>query len=249
MALGRSGAPHGSCVAAAVQTAGRGRRGHVWQSPSGGLYLSVLLRPEVPMSQYVAIPAVCSMGAVDALASIGCEGVGIKWPNDVVAGRRKLAGLLVEGGYGEGGTFAVAGIGINLVHGAGIEGLVTQAADGTVRPLGPAYVQDLLPKGTPMPTREELAGLVRDAMMARVDAWAAAVSAGRAAAGPLAPVLSEYFDMVPMLGRRVRAVLPSGQELLQGRFAGIDAWGRVTVVTDDGRQVELTSEQASLREA
>ena len=248
MELARAGAAHGTCVATGMQTAGRGRRGHVWQSPEGGLYLSVLLRPGVPMSQFVAVPAVCSMGVVDALRACGCQDVGIKWPNDVVAGGRKLAGLLAEGGYGEGGAFVVVGIGINLVRQAAVEELVATAQDGSKRPLGPAFAQELLEDGTELPPLAELAERVRDAVLARVNAWTADIAAGRGAAGPLAPVLSEYFDQVPMLGKRVSVLLPDGREALQGTFAGVDVWGRATVVTDDGQQIELTSEQASLRE-
>ena len=84
MELGRGSAPHGACVAAHEQTAGRGRRGHGWGSPSTGLYLSVLLRPDVPMSHYMGISAVCGMGVLDALRSLGATRAALKWPNDVV---------------------------------------------------------------------------------------------------------------------------------------------------------------------
>ena len=50
-----------------------------------------------------------------------------------------------------------------------------------------------------------------------------------------------------MLGRPVQALLPDGQPFMTGTFAGVDVWGRATVVTDDGRELELSAEQASLR--
>ena len=247
--LGRSGAPHGSAVAARAQASGRGRRGHVWESPEGGLYLSVLLRPEVPMQQLMGIAAVGAMGVVDALRALGAPGVALKWPNDVVAGPEpgagKLAGVLAEAGYGEGGVFAVFGVGVNLVRGDGIDDL---SGCGTARPLAPAYLAETMAGGADLPAFETLARTVRDAVVARCDAWSAEVRAGHAAVGPLAPILSEYFDRVPLLGHQVTALLPDGRVACQGVFAGIDVWGRATVHLADGTDREFASEQASLRE-
>lgn len=246
--MGRSGAPHGSAVAARAQTAGRGRRGHVWESPEGGLYLSVLLRPEVPMQQLMGIAAVGAMGALDALRSLGAERVALKWPNDVVAGPEpgagKVAGVLAEAGYGDGGTFAVFGIGVNLSRG----GIGDLAGCGTARPLEPACLEDAMRGGTAAPGLEDLAEAIRDAVVERCDGWSAEVRAGHAAAGPLAPILSEYFDRMPLLGRQVMAVLPDGRVACRGVFAGVDVWGRATVHLADGSDVEFASEQASLRE-
>ena len=64
---GRAGAEHGWAVRASVQTAGRGRRGHSWTSPNGSLYLSIVLRPQVPMQMLMGLPAVTSLGVLDAL--------------------------------------------------------------------------------------------------------------------------------------------------------------------------------------
>ncbi|MBR1829366.1 MAG: hypothetical protein IJ781_07645 [Atopobiaceae bacterium] len=83
----------------------------------------------------------------------------------------------------------------------------------------------------------------------RVDAWASDVAAGRAKAGPVAPVLSDYFDLVPLLGRPVRAFYPNGRVMAQGTFAGIDIWGRATLRTGDGRELEFAPEQASIASA
>ena len=253
--LGRSGAAHGSAIAARSQTAGRGRRGHAWQSPEGGLYLSILLRPEVPMHLISGLPAVCSLGILDAIHRIvgtddaASAGVGLKWPNDVVVGRRKLVGILVEGGYGEGGMFAVCGLGLNILSNTQLEASIANASDGSHAPLAPISLEELLGSGAQViPGFEMLATLIRDCVVERVDTWVADVSAGRAAAGPLAPILSEYFDCVGALGREVEALLPDGQVFARGRFAGIDVWGRATIVTPDGRELDISSEQASIRE-
>lgn len=250
MELGRGSAPHGACVAAHEQTAGRGRRGHGWGSPSTGLYLSVLLRPDVPMSHYMGISAVCGMGVLDALRSLGATRAALKWPNDVVvpaadasAPDRKLAGILVEAGTGDSGMFAVCGIGVNL------ERPVLEDDMGSVNPLAPAGIADAMAEGAVAPGFDELAQAIRDAVVARADTWAAAVNSGHAVAGPLAPVLSEYFDALSLMGSRVDVVYPNGNVAATGDFVAVDVWGRATVRLGDGREVVVSSEQASLRRA
>ena len=79
-----------------------------------------------------------------------------------------------------------------------------------------------------------------------VDAWAAVANTPQGAAGPLAPVLGEYFDMVPLLGRQVAAVSPNGLPLAVGVFAGLDIWGRATIKTDVGEQ-EFPPEAVRIR--
>lgn len=72
---------------------------------------------------------------------------------------------------------------------------------------------------------EALVEALAAAVLARVDTWAAVANTPQGAAGPLAPVLGEYFDMVPLLGRQVAAVSPNGLPLAVGVFAGLDIWG------------------------
>ena len=152
------GAPHGSAVAARRQTAGRGRRGHVWESPAGNLYLSVLLRPEVSPSRLPGLAAACGLGVLDGLGALGVSNEAqLKWPNDVLAHGRKLAGILVEAGRDQaGGTFAVCGVGLNL--------------ESAPRALSAICLAEL---GTPA-SFSAAAEALRDAIAARVDAWSAA---------------------------------------------------------------------------
>ena len=90
---------------------------------------------------------------------------------------------------------------------------------------------------------------IEDAARARVDAWAADVAAGRAAAGPLAPVLGNYFDALLGMGGAVE-VVRAGRVIARGTLAGVDVWGRATVRLDNGTQeLELAPEQAELRPA
>ena len=91
------------------------------------------------------------------------------------------------------------------------------------------------------------AAALEGAARAGVTAWGAAVSAGRAAAGPLAPVLSDYFDALLGMGEKVE-VVRAGRVLARGALVGVDVWGRATVRLDDGAQeLEIAPEQADLR--
>ncbi len=253
---GREGAPHGWCVCAEEQTSGRGRRGHVWASPAGSLYLSCVLRPQVRMQEFTALPAVCAMGVMDALHELGLEGrVGIKWPNDIVARAVgedegedapfdcKLAGILVEAKASSEGPFAVVGLGVNM------RALKIEAADAgsAASPfaLAPISLEELM--GDDAPEMSSLAAALRDAMVARVDAWAARMASMPVGMGPMAPILNEYFDMVPMLGHQVAVLGPNGRAIDTGTFGGLDIWGRAVVVTPTGEQT-FPAEAVSLRQ-
>jgi BirA family transcriptional regulator, biotin operon repressor / biotin---[acetyl-CoA-carboxylase] ligase len=117
-------APEFTCVTATMQTAGRGRRERVWHStPGDGLYLSVLLRPLIPARQ---IPLLSLMAAVAVAEAVTAAARGIarkdldvdiKWPNDVLAGGRKLSGVLIESvSAANEAPRVVVGIGVNLNH-------------------------------------------------------------------------------------------------------------------------------------
>jgi BirA family transcriptional regulator, biotin operon repressor / biotin---[acetyl-CoA-carboxylase] ligase len=94
--LADEGAEHGTIVIAEAQTAGRGRRGRSWASPPRrNLYFSVVLRPDLPPARAPEITLVASIALCDALRNAGVA-AGIKWPNDVLASGRKIAGVLTE---------------------------------------------------------------------------------------------------------------------------------------------------------
>ena len=93
---------------------------------------------------------------------------------------------------------------------------------------------------------EVLVEVLAAAVLTRADAWAVVANTPQGAAGPLAPVLGEYFDMVPLLGRQVAAVSPNGLPLAVGVFAGLDIWGRATIKADAGEQ-EFPPEAVRIR--
>lgn len=110
---GADGEPHGTALYADVQTRGRGRRGRSWDSQSGNLHLSVLLRPRLPLAQ---VPLLCLAAAVAVVEALPGLGLGIKWPNDVLApDGRKLAGILAELELRNGRVdYVVVGIGVDV---------------------------------------------------------------------------------------------------------------------------------------
>ena len=95
--LAAQGAPAGTAVLAGQQTAGRGRRGRSFYSPEGqGLYLSVLLRPKAHPGELLHLTAMTAVAAMRAVGRVCGKRPGIKWTNDLVFGKRKLAGILTE---------------------------------------------------------------------------------------------------------------------------------------------------------
>lgn len=110
--LALSGAPDGTVVIADCQTAGRGRRERLFQSPKGkGLYLTALLRPCLPAEQLIPATAMAGVAVCDAVERTCGVRPGLKWPNDPVLGGRKLSGILTEL---TGTLELIVGIGINV---------------------------------------------------------------------------------------------------------------------------------------
>jgi len=116
LAWAKDGAPHGALVTADTQTAGRGRHGRVWASPPGrNLYASMVVR----VGRTFAIPPLTlaiGVGLCDAIRGEGVAQAGLKWPNDVLVGGKKLAGVLCESV----GDAVVVGLGVNT-NGAAVE--------------------------------------------------------------------------------------------------------------------------------
>jgi BirA family transcriptional regulator, biotin operon repressor / biotin---[acetyl-CoA-carboxylase] ligase len=112
--LARAGTPHGTLVVAGIQKGGRGRLGRHWGSPEGGLWMSLVLRPELVAGLAPRITQTAAVGVAGALWEIGVE-ARIKWPNDLLVDGRKICGILAESGVGPGGRldYAVLGVGMN----------------------------------------------------------------------------------------------------------------------------------------
>ena len=116
--LAELGADDGTIVWAQEQTAGRGRRGREWRSPRGNLYCSLLLRPSYSASKAMQLSFVTAAAVTEVVAAMlpAETPVTCKWPNDVLVGGRKVAGILIESSSGRAGDldWLVIGVGINV---------------------------------------------------------------------------------------------------------------------------------------
>lgn len=114
--LAMQGAKAGTVVIAKQQTGGRGRLGRSFSSPAGGVYLSLLLRPEAPARELLHLTALAAVACCDAVEQTCGFRPGIKWTNDLVIGKKKLGGILTELSLDAktGKTaYAIIGVGIN----------------------------------------------------------------------------------------------------------------------------------------
>ncbi|MCU0731322.1 MAG: biotin--[acetyl-CoA-carboxylase] ligase [Hyphomonas sp.] len=122
MRLAGEGAASGTWVIADLQTAGRGRSGRAWLSPAGNFHASLVLRDVFPLekaAQLALVSGVAVHAAVSAAAGSALDGqLALKWPNDILLGRSKLGGILVESSVmrRDQGALAVIGVGLNLAH-------------------------------------------------------------------------------------------------------------------------------------
>jgi len=221
--LARAGAPEGTLVWADEQTAGRGRRGRTWLSPPGNLYLSLVLRPEGAPARAAQLGFVAALGLGDALqplvlgdtpASRGGPALQLryKWPNDLLANGKKLAGILLESenAASERVDFVVVGIGVNIVHAPGdVEFPATSLAAEGVSGLTPAALLE--------------------GFATHFSDWAR-----RWREEGFAPVRAAWLEMASGLGERVRVRL--ARDTLFGRFRDLDDDGALVLDVADGRR-------------
>lgn len=221
--LAREGAADGTCLVAEHQSAGRGRLDRSWETPRGtSLALSLVVRPDLPPASWPWLPLLAGGAVAGALTGEGFE-AGVKWPNDVLLGDRKVAGILVERVETSGGAAAVVGIGINVAM---------TAAELPV----PTATSLELERGGPV-DRTGLLLEVLTALRGTYDEWSPVLGRDPRGAERLA---AAYGASCVTVGREVRVDLPDGGELL-GLAVGIDTGGRLEVRTDDGRRVAVAA--------
>lgn len=206
-ALARGGAGPGRVLWASHQTAGRGRLGRTWEAPPGtGLLASILLPAEdVPF----LVVARVALAAADACARLSGLEVTLKWPNDLLVGDRKLAGLLAETEAGS--ATVVVGIGCNVgwppeARSPALGDRVAALSDGPFGPLAPSTLLD--------------------ALLEALTAWLLR---------PAGEVLTAYRARCATLGREVTVQLAAGT--LAGRATGITATGGLELAAVNGVQV------------
>ena len=216
--LAIAGAPHGTLVTAAEQTAGRGRMGRSWTAPAGSsLLMSLVLRDTPSPLPLLAAVAVCDVAGPDAR---------VKWPNDIVIEEhgasseegttlRKLAGILTEGRPQEG--WAVLGIGVNVA----------------------VRVEDL---PSELQRRAATLGLAPDAVEPILVSLLAALQ--RRLSGPTAATLDAWRELDALRGQQISWM--DGEQQWSGTAEGIDDSGRLFVMTADGSGATLDAGEVRL---
>ncbi len=217
------GAPHGSMVVAQRQTAGRGRLGRSFSSPPGGLYLSVVLRPEGEGNP-VLVTAAAAVAVCRAVSRLCGVELGIKWVNDLFCDGRKCCGILTEGGTGlETGEieYMVVGIGVNYAT-------PPAAFPPELRPL----VTSLYPEGPPPHPRAALAAAIHGELLG--------LFAGLSGKG----FLEEYRRRSIVLGREVTVM---AQPPYQALAVEIDEQAHLVVRRGNGTEEALSFGEISIR--
>jgi len=217
------GGPEGQVLVAEEQTAGRGRAGRTWVSqPGASLTFSVLLRPaSVPPSARGWLPLLTGVAVAAGVRSASGVEARLKWPNDVLVGDRKLAGILAE--QSPDGDAVVVGVGLNVA---------TSEKALPVSPTGlPAT--SLLVEGADVGREALLAEILRslEHWYLRFSADPDPVSSG---------LLAGYRAACATLGRQVRVELPAGR-VLAGRAEDVDAGGRLLVRPPDAASATAVS--------
>lgn len=211
-AAAAAGAPEGLVVVAEHQRAGRGRVDRAWTAPPrAGLTFSVLLRPPVTArSAWGWLPLLGGLSVATPLIRLSGLDIGLKWPNDVLIGPRKVAGLLAE----VVGDAVVLGVGLN----------VSLREDELPVPTATS----LRLAGSEVVDREPVLRAVLRDLATRYRAWCAA--AGDAQASGL---LRDYRAACVTIGRDVTVELPGGRAV-EGRARDVDETGRLVVETGAG---------------
>ncbi|MCV7299625.1 biotin--[acetyl-CoA-carboxylase] ligase [Mycobacterium barrassiae] len=218
VARANSGAPiAGAVLIAEHQTAGRGRQGRSW---SAAKYAQITMSMAidtggVPTDAWGWLPLAAGVAIVDTVRPLGVD-AGLKWPNDVLAGGGKLAGILAEVAAEQ--RAVVVGIGLN----------VSLTGDE----VGVAGVTSLTDLGVAAPDRHQLVVALLSELGRRVDAW-------RRAGGADADLVADYRARSMTFGKPVRAILPGDQEIV-GIARDVDDQGRLSI-DSDGRTATVAA--------
>lgn len=214
--LSRAGATEGLVLVAEEQTAGRGRMGRAWVAPPhAGLTFSVLLRPSwVPTGKLGWLSLLAGISVVASLRSVAGVDASLKWPNDVLAGGRKLAGILAE----VSGDTVVIGIGLNV---STTPEELPPPGPGALPPTS-VYAEGLRANRPVVLDRPRLLSGILLAFERRCLAW-------RADHGKVRAIRLEYRELCGTVGREVRVEQPGGQ-VLSGKAVDVDPDGRLVVL-------------------
>lgn len=197
-------------ITANAQTHGRGRSGRAWNSPHGNLYASLLFQPGCKPELVHQLSLLAGVAVHDAIGSVGVlPGLRLKWPNDVLVGTAKLAGILSESVVGSAGEpFAILGIGLNLVA----------SPTDTPRPATCLAAHGL----TVAPTAALQA--IDKALFRRLSVWQAGLG--------FAAIRTAWLERAGPLGETLAVI--TGEGRIEGSFGGLDPDGALLLKDPDG---------------
>jgi BirA family transcriptional regulator, biotin operon repressor / biotin---[acetyl-CoA-carboxylase] ligase len=206
MRLAREGAAHGTIVHADEQTAGRGRLSRRWLSPPGNLYLSIVLRPDVPEARVAEIGFVTALAVADAVDALLPRRVRatLKWPNDVLVSGGKIAGILLE----RSDDALILGIGLNVLQ----------------APTGVSYQVSTIVGCGGLATVDG----ARERLLSALASWL-----GIWRDEGFGPIRTAWLARAHRIGSTVRARL--GERFVTGTFAALDDDGALLLDTPEGR--------------
>ncbi|HEY8368209.1 MAG TPA: biotin--[acetyl-CoA-carboxylase] ligase [Thermodesulfobacteriota bacterium] len=228
----RAGAPEGLAVLADAQTAGRGRLGRPWVSPAGvNVYLSVLLRPDLPAP---AAPRLTLLGGVAVATTALAFGLvpTLKWPNDLLLGGRKAAGVLADLETDREGRIEhlVLGVGVNV-------NLDPSSLPADLAPLATSFAAEL--------GREVDRAVVARHLLEALDAWV-----DRARRDGFEPVREAWLRLSGLPGTRVAVAVGgpgANAEVVEGVAIGLGDDGALLLETPSGRRTVVSGEVTVLK--
>jgi BirA family transcriptional regulator, biotin operon repressor / biotin---[acetyl-CoA-carboxylase] ligase len=212
LAAARAGSSDRCWFVARAQTAGRGRQGRIWISPSGNLYASLLLLDAAPMGVAPQLGFVAGVALAHALRPLVAEDarLKLKWPNDILFDGAKLAGILLEGTSLPAGGFAsVIGIGVNCN----------------------SYPRDLTYPATALSQTGAAAATAQEVFLrlsGEIAHWLGVFAAGKG----FSAIRREWLALAGGLGEPIKVATPA--QHFEGRFQTIDATGRLLLQNETG---------------
>lgn len=218
--LAHTGAAHGTAVWALRQTAGRGRRGRGWDSPEGNLYCSLILRPSRPAAEAAQLTFVTAVALGEAVGEMLPEAADLqyKWPNDLLLGGRKVAGILLESAGAAIGPidWLVVGVGLNVAR-------FPKVTDG--HPATSLHAAGAVHAGPAEALRRFL-----DRFDRRYEGWHS---------DGIGPVRDAWLARAARIGEDIEVRLPNRS--LRGRFVGLDATGALILDLPDGSRTTVAA--------
>jgi BirA family biotin operon repressor/biotin-[acetyl-CoA-carboxylase] ligase len=222
------GLPAGTVVIAEKQSAGRGRNGRVWASRQGGLFFTILYRPDLALADYTQSSMVIQIAVARVLTAVCGKPARLRWPNDVYIGRRKIAGVLTEvSGEGDRVKWLAGGVGIN-VNNPSPSGKTTSCAELVGKPVSRReMVRKTLDEIGRIQARCSPGAAYAQGNRLLAAEWNALADCMGAKAAVVDPGFGDYRIAISRKGANSRL-------LAKGVFAGVDPAGRCIIKSESG---------------